>query len=169
MYFFNFNPSFALCIATFTMIVVCRHRFPSLLLLNRCMAFNSVHGVVVSADARGIVEYWDGQTFEPPSAPAVSFRFKTETDLYDAAKAKTSPCSLVLDPSGSKFALVTRDKHIRIFDFASGKMKRKYDESAQAYQVQVYTLKYADIDAHTHHTQHPRKATRGHCGTGALG
>ena len=41
---------------------------------------------MISADSRGLVEYWDPTTFEHPAT--VSFLFKTDTDLYEFAKVR---------------------------------------------------------------------------------
>eukprot|EP01041_Mallomonas_annulata_P012670 gene12670-26685_t len=63
----------------------------------KCMALNVHSGFVVSADSRGVIEYWHQVTGQPPSpspshtdssssvyvSVSVSFRFKTDTDLYD--------------------------------------------------------------------------------------
>jgi len=97
------------------------------------MAFNPVVGVVVSGDIRGMLEYWDSQTLELPESPKILFQMKTETDLYDLAKAKTVPCSITMSPIGDAFVVFSRDKQLRYFDFAKGKLKRKYDESVSAY------------------------------------
>lgn len=46
--------------------------------------FNEVYGTVVSADARGMVEYWDPLTLELPTS--VAFESKLDTDLYEFGK-----------------------------------------------------------------------------------
>ena len=35
------------------------------------------------------------------------------------------------------FFILIRDKQLRVFDFKKGKLRRKYDESVQVYQVRV--------------------------------
>ena len=42
---------------------------------------------------------------------------------------KTWPCSIVFSPDESHFVTVGRDRRIRVFHFASGKLYRVYDES----------------------------------------
>lgn len=72
-------------------------------------------GIVVSGDQRGMIEYWDSATLDFP-AEKVAFQMKTETDLYDLAKARTVPCSIAFSPDGETFAVLSRDKQIRLFD-----------------------------------------------------
>ncbi|CAN0510306.1 unnamed protein product, partial [Ectocarpus sp. 8 AP-2014] len=48
-----------------------------------------------------------------------------DTDLYDLAKAKARPCSISFSPDGKSMA-------VRAFDFRTGKLRRKYDESRRA-------------------------------------
>jgi hypothetical protein len=50
------------------------------------MSLNVPVGAVVSIDAKGVIEYWDGDTLQPLSAPDVQFRYKGDTDLFDLAK-----------------------------------------------------------------------------------
>lgn len=54
--------------------------------MSRCMTLNVPTSTIISADAKGIIEYWDGETLESVSQPDVLFRYKTETDLYELAK-----------------------------------------------------------------------------------
>ncbi|EAA34523.1 hypothetical protein GE21DRAFT_1044 [Neurospora crassa] len=92
------------------------------------MAFNDRFDCVVSADDGGMVEYWQpsGSYGKPESV----FRFKSATNLFEFKKAKAVPTSLALSPDGSRFVTVSfPDRKIRIFDFASGKLQRTYDES----------------------------------------
>ena len=49
------------------------------------MALNHVAGVVISADSNGVIDYWDQTTTAFP-ADCLTFRYKTDTDLYDLAK-----------------------------------------------------------------------------------
>lgn len=50
------------------------------------MALNIEFGVAISIDSRGIIEYWNSDNFDLPDDNVISFRFKTETDLYALAK-----------------------------------------------------------------------------------
>ena len=55
----------------------------NILLFNRCMALNQSFNTVISADAKGVIEYWDVDSFLMPKNPKISFEYKTETGLYD--------------------------------------------------------------------------------------
>ncbi|KAA8629801.1 hypothetical protein SMACR_08479 [Sordaria macrospora] len=92
------------------------------------MAFNDRYDCVVSADDGGMVEYWQPSgSYEKPESV---FKFKSATNLFEFKKAKAVPTSLTLSPDGSRFVTVSfPDRKIRIFDFASGKLQRTYDES----------------------------------------
>ena len=47
------------------------------------MALNLSFNTVISADAKGVIEYWDVDNFLMPKSPKISFEYKTETGLYD--------------------------------------------------------------------------------------
>jgi peptidylprolyl isomerase domain and WD repeat-containing protein 1 len=95
------------------------------------MRYNAARRVVVSADARGVLEYWSPETFAFPSG-AVDFEMKVETDLYALAVAKAPARSLEVSPDGARFAAVCADAKVRVFRFATGKLSRTYDESPAA-------------------------------------
>jgi len=99
----------------------------------KAMALHVAANVVVSADAKGIIEYWDAETLLMPEPPTVAFRYKTETDLYVLMKARTVPCTITMSPTGAHFAVTSRDKQLRVVDFKKGKLTRQYDESVGAY------------------------------------
>ncbi|KAI2622902.1 hypothetical protein GGS26DRAFT_228927 [Hypomontagnella submonticulosa] len=95
------------------------------------MAFNDAYDCVVSADDNGMLEYWS------PSAnyekPENVFQYKSSTNLFDFKKAKSTPVSLSISPSGHQFVTFSLpDRKIRVFEFASAKLYRTYDESLQA-------------------------------------
>ncbi|KAL8740316.1 MAG: hypothetical protein Q9190_006969 [Brigantiaea leucoxantha] len=92
------------------------------------MAYNSEFDCVVSADESGMIEYWrPGGTYEKPDGV---FQYKSSTDLFDFKKSKSSPTSINISPSGTQFATFSfPDRKVRVFDFASGKLYRTYDES----------------------------------------
>ena len=46
------------------------------------------HNAVVSTDVAGMLELWDPTTLALPQT--VTFKFKSDTGLYDLAKAKTT-------------------------------------------------------------------------------
>lgn len=57
--------------------------------LDRCLGLNVPLGVVISADTRGMIEYWSCESLTSPELEdgvELKFRYKTETDLYALAK-----------------------------------------------------------------------------------
>lgn len=93
------------------------------------MAFNNSFDCVISADESGMIEYWRAgdESFEKPDNV---FELKSSTNLFEFKKSKSTPVSLTISPSGHQFASVSfPDRQIRVFDFPSGKLYRKYDES----------------------------------------
>ncbi|KIX00298.1 uncharacterized protein Z518_10437 [Rhinocladiella mackenziei CBS 650.93] len=94
------------------------------------MAYNPAFDCVVSADSGGMVEYWQpGDNHEKPDTV---FKMKSTTNLFDFKKAKSAPCSITISPSGYHFATMSfPDRKVRVFDFASGKLYRSYDESIE--------------------------------------
>jgi peptidylprolyl isomerase domain and WD repeat-containing protein 1 len=94
------------------------------------MAYNPAYDCVVSADAGGMVEYWQPRNgYEKPDNV---FSIKSSTNLFDFKKAKSAPCTIAISPSGHQFATISfPDRKVRVFDFASGKLYRSYDESIE--------------------------------------
>ncbi|KAJ5902592.1 Peptidyl-prolyl cis-trans isomerase cyp15 [Penicillium taxi] len=93
------------------------------------LAFNNAFDCVVSADESGMVEYWRAgdASFEKPDNV---FELKSSTNLFAFKKAKSIPTAITISPSGQHFATVSfPDRQIRIFEFATGKLYRTYDES----------------------------------------
>eukprot|EP00750_Incisomonas_marina_P017727 INCI2388.1.p1 GENE.INCI2388.1~~INCI2388.1.p1 ORF type:complete len:685 (-),score=152.56 INCI2388.1:36-2090(-) len=118
----------------------------------RHMALNYAADVVVSIDMRGVIEYWDAGDYQFPGKTAsdpkgkVLFQYKSETDLYDLAKNKARPHSLAISPDGHSFAVTSSDAQVRVFQFLTGKLRRKYDESLEAYD-KLIADGALDIDA----------------------
>ena len=94
------------------------------------MAYNAAYDCVVSADAGGMVEYWQpGDTYEKPDNV---FKMKATTNLFDFKKAKSAPCCIAISPSGHQFATFSfPDRKVSIFDFPTAKLYRSYDESIE--------------------------------------
>ncbi len=92
------------------------------------IAFNDRYDCVVSADEGGMLEYWrPSENFEKPDNV---FQFKSSTSLFEFKKAKSFPMSLTMAPSGDQFAAFSvPDRKIRVFEFATAKLSRTYDES----------------------------------------
>ncbi|KAH7023052.1 hypothetical protein EDB80DRAFT_28541 [Ilyonectria destructans] len=95
------------------------------------MAFNEAYDCVVSADENGMLEYWrPSGNYEKPDEV---FQYKSSTNLFDFKKAKSVPSCLAISPNGKHLAAFSLpDRKIRIFDFATAKLYRTYDESLQA-------------------------------------
>lgn len=93
-----------------------------------------MYDCVISADVTGMVEYWrPDEPYELPNGIPGLWSFKSSTDLFDFKKSKSVPCTITLSPDGSKFSTTSLpDRQVRIFNFASGKLSRKYDESIRA-------------------------------------
>jgi peptidylprolyl isomerase domain and WD repeat-containing protein 1 len=76
----------------------------------------------------------------PPPPPAtgsfpddsVSFTFKSDTDLYALAKARTAALDVSVSPDGSRFAGACADGRVRVWDWGTGRLRRVYDESPDA-------------------------------------
>ncbi|CAD7694703.1 unnamed protein product [Ostreobium quekettii] len=95
------------------------------------MKYNAVFDTVISIDAKGVVEYWSGSTYDFPQA-AVKFSLKLDTHLYELAKAKSTSRSLEISKDGLQFATFSTDRRVRVFRFQTGKLRRTYDESPEA-------------------------------------
>ena len=92
------------------------------------MAYNDEYDCVISADENGMLEYWQPSgTYEKPDTV---FEVKSNTSLFEFKKAKSIPTCLTISPTGKQFATFSfPDRKVRVFDFASGKLYRTYDES----------------------------------------
>ncbi|KAF7628381.1 hypothetical protein AFLA_003740 [Aspergillus flavus NRRL3357] len=93
------------------------------------IAFNDAYDCVISADESGMIEYWRAgdSSFEKPDNV---FELKSSTNLFEFKKSKSTPTSLTISPSGEQFAAFSfPDRQVRVFDFSTGKLYRKYDES----------------------------------------
>ena len=92
----------------------------------RHMALNTPADVVISVDIKGVIEYWDAGDYTFPGKTAsdpkgkVLFQYKSETDLYDLAKAKTQADCIAVSPDGHSFALTSSDAQVRVFQFLTG-------------------------------------------------
>lgn len=99
------------------------HRFPVVV-----MTFNNGHDCVISGDENGMLEYWSPtNSYEKPENV---WKMKSSTNLFEFKKSKSVPVSITMSPTGSQFATFSfPDRKVRVFDFASGKLYRTYDES----------------------------------------
>ena len=97
----------------------------------RCMKYNAARGIVISADDKGVIDYWSPSTYEFPT-DGVDFRFKLDTDLYSLAKAKTKALTLEVSQDGEQFSTTGPDRRVRVFRFATGKLRHVIDESLES-------------------------------------
>ncbi|XP_011499182.1 PREDICTED: peptidylprolyl isomerase domain and WD repeat-containing protein 1 isoform X2 [Ceratosolen solmsi marchali] len=97
------------------------------------LKYNPIYDTCISVDKAGILEYWTGPKTEYKFPKCVNFKSKLDTDLFEFAKNKTYPCGLAISNDGKKFASLSGDRKVRVFNFITGKMSRVYDESLQRF------------------------------------
>jgi peptidylprolyl isomerase domain and WD repeat-containing protein 1 len=76
---------------------------------------------------------------------------KSSTSLFEFKKAKSVPVSINTSPSGSHFATYSfPDRKVRVFEFATGKLYRTYDESVntitEMQQAGTALVKLEDVE-----------------------
>ncbi|KAK4560989.1 Peptidyl-prolyl cis-trans isomerase cyp15 [Recurvomyces mirabilis] len=92
------------------------------------LAYNDAFDCVISSDESGMIEYW--QPSGNYEKPEIVFDIKSNTSLFEFKKSKSVPSSITISPTGKHFATISfPDRKVRVFDFASGKLYRTYDES----------------------------------------
>lgn len=87
---------------------------------------------VISVDQKGLIEMWDADTLGAPEG--VTYKYKSDTDLYELAKGKTTAYSVDISPDGELFACVCADKLVRVWRCATGKLYKKIDETISTIQ-----------------------------------
>ncbi|KAK3041246.1 hypothetical protein RJ639_001529 [Escallonia herrerae] len=95
--------------------------------------YNHAVDTVISADDKGIIEYWNPATLQFPES-GVNFRLKSDTNLFEIVKCKTTVSSIEVSPDGKQFAITSPDRRIRVFWYRTGKLRRVYDESLEVAQ-----------------------------------
>ncbi|KAM5585291.1 hypothetical protein ABKV19_004599 [Rosa sericea] len=116
----------------------------------KLMRYNHEYDTVISADEKGMIEYWNPATLEFPES-GMKFRFKSDTNLFDIVKCKTSVSPIEVSPDGKQFSVTSPDRRIRVFWFLTGKIRRVYDESLEVAQdlqrsdVPLYQLEAIDF------------------------
>ncbi|KAJ8568460.1 hypothetical protein K7X08_027993 [Anisodus acutangulus] len=116
----------------------------------KVMKYNHVFDTVISADGKGIIEYWSPATLQFPEN-VVNFRLKSDTNLFEIVKCKTAVSSIEVSPDGKQLSVTSPDRRIRIFWFRTGKLRRVYDESLEVAQdlqrsdVPLYRLEAIDF------------------------
>eukprot|EP01138_Halocafeteria_seosinensis_P001278 gb/GECG01001311.1/.p1 GENE.gb/GECG01001311.1/~~gb/GECG01001311.1/.p1 ORF type:complete len:737 (+),score=111.85 gb/GECG01001311.1/:1-2211(+) len=113
-----------------------------------CMSYNQKYNTVISTDARGTIEYWKSDTFEPPGKDITRFSLKMDTSLYALTQDNAIPWSISVSHDGERFVVTSNDRKIRVFKFRSGKLMRTYDESLEVYEEaqKASKLHLDDID-----------------------
>lgn len=99
----------------------------------KVMKYNQVLDSMISADDKGIIEYWNPDTLKFPENE-VKFKYKSDTDLFEIVKCKTTVSSIEVSPDGKQFSITSPDRRIRLFWFRTGKLRRVYDESLEVAQ-----------------------------------
>ncbi|XP_054279238.1 peptidylprolyl isomerase domain and WD repeat-containing protein 1-like [Macrosteles quadrilineatus] len=97
------------------------------------LQYNPVFDVSVSVDSAGILEYWGGVRQDYKFPKCAKFESKLDTDLFEFVKHKTIPFGLCFSPDGTKFATMSFDRKVRVFNFLTGKLTRVFDESLQRF------------------------------------
>ncbi|VDK61242.1 unnamed protein product [Anisakis simplex] len=108
----------------------------------RIIEYNAVFDCVISIDIVGMLEYWSGPKHDFQFPTNITWKYKTDTDLYEFVKLKSAPRCLVIAPDGRRFAAVGIDRRIRIFDFMTGKLQKTIDETLQSYMEQAKLNKH---------------------------
>lgn len=98
-----------------------------------CFQYNPVYETCISVDKAGILEYWQGHKHQYKFPRGVQFESKLDTDLFEFAKNKTYPCGLAVSPNGKRFATLSGDRKVRVFNFHTGKLYRVFDEALQRF------------------------------------
>ncbi|XP_019056376.1 PREDICTED: peptidyl-prolyl cis-trans isomerase CYP71 isoform X2 [Tarenaya hassleriana] len=99
----------------------------------KVMKYNPVFNTVISADTKGIIEYWSPVTLQFPESE-VNFKLKSDTNLFEILKCKTTVSAIEVSPDGRQFSVTSPDRRIRVFWFRTGKLRRVYDESLEVSQ-----------------------------------
>ena len=98
------------------------------------LAYNEALNAVISGDKSGVLEMWSPDTHRALAPPAVSFKFKMDTALFDLAKSRTVPTAISVAQDGSKFAVMASDSIVRVISCRSGKVLRAYDDGEGGYE-----------------------------------
>ncbi|KAI4322392.1 hypothetical protein L6164_022094 [Bauhinia variegata] len=99
----------------------------------KVMKYSPAYDSVISADTKGIIEYWNPTTLQFPE-DKVNFKLKSDTNLFEIAKCKTSVSTIEVSSDGKQFSITSPDRRIRVFWFRTGKLRRVYDESLEVAQ-----------------------------------
>ncbi|KAF0696844.1 Aste57867_12424 [Aphanomyces stellatus] len=93
------------------------------------LGYNAVANCMISGDEKGILEYWSPDTYILPTDGTVKFKSKISTDLFELLKHRTYATAIDVSSTGQDFVVTAADATLSVFRFATGKLRRKYDES----------------------------------------
>lgn len=99
------------------------------------LRYNAAKACVISAESKGALEYWSSKQEDNYAAltssnhAEIGFSFKLDTDLYALAKAKTKALTLEVSTDGEQFSTTGPDRHVRVFRWSTGKLRKDIDES----------------------------------------
>ncbi|ODV64047.1 uncharacterized protein ASCRUDRAFT_78993 [Ascoidea rubescens DSM 1968] len=113
------NPSFTSYLYTTSTL----HKHPII-----CLNYNFKYNCVVSSDTIGNIEYWlPNENFDTPKD---LFALKSNTNLFLFRKKKLIPVSIGFSSDFENFIILSYpDNNIRLFNFKSAKVFKKFDES----------------------------------------
>lgn len=98
------------------------------------MCFNLMYETVISVDKNGILEYWQNSKHDYKfPQKLVTFDSKLDTSLFEFAKNKALVTGLAVSPDGRRFATISNDRKVRVFQFNTGKLIRVFDEALTTY------------------------------------
>ncbi|XP_039480140.1 peptidylprolyl isomerase domain and WD repeat-containing protein 1 isoform X2 [Drosophila santomea] len=98
------------------------------------MCLNVAMETVISVDRNGILEYWQNSKHDYKFPQRlVNFDSKLDTSLFEFAKQKTQVTGLAATPDGKRFAAISTDRKVRVFQFNTGKLIRVFDEALSTY------------------------------------
>ncbi|XP_037952497.1 peptidylprolyl isomerase domain and WD repeat-containing protein 1 isoform X1 [Teleopsis dalmanni] len=94
------------------------------------MCFNVAKETVISVDKNGILEYWQNSKNDYAfPQKLVNFDSKLDTSLFEFAKSKTLVTGLACTQNGRRFAAISTDRKVRLFNFNTGKLVKVFDEA----------------------------------------
>lgn len=108
----------------------------------REIKFCALLDLVVSTDDCGIVEIWDPETYEfPEDEGRLKFQLLSDTDFIELVKARTCVVSMAFSTAGDLLAMLGKDRVIRVFRLADGKLLLTLDETLQTYTEEQANIK----------------------------
>ncbi|CAI0398240.1 unnamed protein product [Linum tenue] len=115
----------------------------------KVMKFNPVYDSVISADMKGIIEYWSPSTLQFPEDEYVHiYMYFYKIGLSEFIEMLYPVLFLLFSIYGKQFSITSPDRRIRVFWFRTGKLRRVYDESLEDLQrsdAPLYRLEAIDF------------------------